>query len=153
MLRGLTFYSPQPKRHLIKQAEANTNRKKKNSSSPRKTAPIMLVATKAKARITRAETIVPRAPIRRAFRAVHLHLHTAVLSLKQSVPRATARNKTAIPKKTQEKTGAMVMVPVICKNAVITPNATLAITAKKVQEHLLLQPKKLIYSPPTFHYM
>lgn len=111
-------------------------------------APTILVAAKAKARTISAVTIVPSAPIRRALRDGHLQRQTAVASLKLKEISDTRRNKTAIPPKTQEKTGATVIVPVICKNAVTTPSATLRITAKKVQEHLFSQEQKPIYSPP-----
>ena len=108
----------------------------------------MLVATKAKAKITRAATIVPSAPISKAFSAGHRQRQTAALSLKLKAARATTRNKTAIPKNTQEKTGATVMVPVTCKKAVTTPKTALRMTANKVQEHLFSQEQKLINSPP-----
>ncbi len=107
----------------------------------------MLVATKAKARITRAVTIVPSAPMSSALSDGHRQRQTAVLSLKLKAASVTTRNKTAIPKNTHENTGATVIVPVICKKAVTTPSATLRITAKKVQEHLFSE-QKLIYSPP-----
>lgn len=111
----------------------------------------MLVATNAKAKTTRAATIVPSAPISNALRDGHLQRQTAVLSLKLKAARVTTRNKTAIPKNTQEKTGATVMVPVTCKKAVTTPKTALKITAKTVQEHLFSQEEKFIYSPP--HYI
>ena len=137
--------------HLIRQALAVIVRKKKKSSRPSIIAPIMLVATKAKATTIKAVTIVPRAPISKALRAGHLQRQTEVASLKLKAVSETRRNNTAIPKKTHENKGATVMVPVTCKKAVTTPRTELRITANKVQEHLFSQEQKFINSPP--HYI
>ena len=73
----LTYTLLQPAMHFIRQAAAVSTRNKKNSNTPVRIAPRMLVAAKVIAKRIMARIIVPKIAISNAFRAVHIHLLSA----------------------------------------------------------------------------
>ncbi len=134
---SVNYSSSQFVRHLIRHTVEVSVRVKKARSKPAKIAPIMLVAAKViPRRITDVKT-VPRIPQRRTFKEEQTQLLCRDEKEQPEVASRMARYTTAMPKRTHEKAGVIVIVPIKRSMPAMMPIIMLATMAKTGQ--LILQ--------------
>ncbi len=91
---------------------------------------------------------VPSTPAINVLSDAHRQKFSLFLQIKGAVKRVTARSTSATPKKIQYTKAGTAKIAEKLRNAATMPTMTLAMTAKIVQSHFVLQPQIFIKSPP-----